>query len=441
MSISSLVLATGATAVAEADVGAPVDAVTQWNANAGAAATAACLAPTNNPLHESRMYAMAHIAIHDALNDIVRRAKSYAYDGPQRPGASPEAAVAAAARTAMVAAINDQTAPFDGACISAGVARVQADYAAALAEVPNGPAKDAGVALGEAAAAAIIAERVGDGSDTLLVDPAYPQGQRPGEYVFTPGTPFAFAPGWAHVDPFALPTARLFGPGNPFPLRSTRYAADVNEVKALGGDGVTTPSARTVDQTEIALFWVESSPLAWNRIARTVSASQGLDAWENARLFALLNMALSDGYVGSFHTKYDKNFWRPVTAIQHADTDGNPATTPDPTWTPLVTTPPIPDFDSAHSVEGGAAAAVMAAFFGTDDIAFDACSLTLPAGGTCADESPVLRSYDSFSAASKENGVSRIYVGFHFRDAVTTGIRHGERIGRFVVHTQLRPVH
>jgi hypothetical protein len=211
-------------------------------------------------------------------------------------------------------------------------------------------------------------------------------------------------------------------------------------VKELGGDGVITPSARTAEQTEIALFWVESSPLQWNRIAREVSASARLDAWENARLFGLLNMALADGYVATFATKYHANFWRPVTAIRAADTDGNPDTVADPTWTPLVPTPPVPEHDSGHSVEGGAAAQVLKRFFGRDDIAFNTCSLTLPPGQTCADLSPVVRSYSSFTQAARENGASRILVGFHFRNAVEQGIEHGRAIGNHVVTRALRPV-
>jgi hypothetical protein len=220
-----------------------------------------------------------------------------------------------------------------------------------------------------------------------------------------------------------------------------KYTADFEEVKRLGGDGVTTPSERTDDQTEIALFWVESSPLQWNRIARTVSADAGLDLWENARLFGLLNMALADGYVGSFETKYLYNYWRPVTAIQTAETDGNPDTVADPTWTPLVPTPPIPDHDSAHSVEGGAAAQVLARFFGTDDISFETCSLTLPPGSTCDDASVVTRSFTSFSQAAEENGISRILVGFHFRNAVEQGVKHGRRIGNIAVSKFMRPLH
>jgi hypothetical protein len=151
-------------------------------------------------------------------------------------------------------------------------------------------------------------------------------------------------------------------------------------------------------------------------------------------------MALTDGYIGSLETKYLYNYWRPVTAIQTADTDGNPDTMVDPTWTPLVTTPPIPDHDSAHSVEGGAAAQVLLRFFGTDHISFETCSLTLPPGSTCNDAAMVTRSFASFSEAAEENGVSRILVGFHFRNAVEQGIKHGRRIGNLAVSKFLRPV-
>jgi len=204
-------------------------------------------------------------------------------------------------------------------------------------------------------------------------------------------------------------------------------------VKGLGGDDVTTPSLRTNDQTEVARFWVESSPLMWNRIARTVSQSQGLTPWENARLFGLLNVALADGYIGSFEAKRHYNFWRPVTAIREGDTDGNPATAGDPTWTPLVPTPPITDHDSGHSTEGGAAAEVLRLFFHDDAIAFSTCSFTLLAGSRCGEPGAIFRSFASFSAAEAENGVSRILVGFHFRHAVTEGITHGRHIGRRAV--------
>jgi hypothetical protein len=385
------------------------------------------------------MYAMTHLAIHDALNAIDRRSRPYAFNATAKRGASPDAAVAAAAHDVLVALVGQISAPFPPACVQAGVASVETDYTAALAAIPDGRHKTRGIEVGQAAAAAILALRAADGSDTPLVVNDFPQGTAPGEYRFTPGTPFAFAPGWGTVTPFVLDRSSQFRPGPPYAVTSKRYAADLNEVKALGGDGVTTPSARTPEQTEIALFWVESSPLQWNRIARTVSA--GHDAWAQARLFALLNMALADGYVSSFETKYHYNYWRPVTAIRAADTDGNPRTSADPTWTPLVTTPPIPEYDSAHAVQGGAGATVLKRFFGTDRIGFSTCSLTLPAGATCTDSSPITRSYASFSDAAQENGVSRILVGFHFRKAVDEGIEHGNRIGDLAVDRFLRPVH
>src|SRR5262245_7162418 len=408
------------------------DPVRDWNQNAGKAAIAACISPFDDPLHESRLYAMMHIAVHDALNAIDRRSEPYVFRQHAEPWVSPEAAVAAAARDVLVNVINQLPFPFPPTCLAAGVASVESDYTLALSGIPNDVAKTRGIEIGRAAAAAILAARANDGSDTPLLDFNYPQGTNPGEYRFTPGFPFAFAPGWGNVTPFVLTHSGQFPPIRPYEMETRKYALDFEEVKALGGDGVTTPSARTPDHTQIALFWIESSPLQWNRIARTVSATMNLNPWENARLFGLLNMAMADGYVSSFNAKYRYNYWRPITAIRNADTDGNPDTLADPLWTSLVPAPPIPDHDSAHSVEGGAAAQVLAEFFG-DDIEFSACSLTLPAGSNCAEATPVSRHYSSFSQAADENGFSRILVGFHFRNAVEEGIRHGRRIGNRAV--------
>jgi hypothetical protein len=348
--------------------------------------------------------------------------------------------VAAAARDVLVTLIG-QLPLVPPTCIDAGVAVVEADYAAALDGISAGGAKTKGIPLGQAAAAAILAERATDGADTVnMVDSAYPQGTDPGVYRFTPGFTFAFAPGWADVTPFVLRDAEQFRPEPPDPVTSSDYTADFREVKRLGGDDITTPSARTAEQTQVGLFWLESSPLMWNRIARTVAAQRGIGMWRAARLFGLLNMALADGYIGTFDTKYFYNYWRPVTAIQAAATDGNPNTFADPTWTPLAPTPPIPDYDSGHSVEGGAGAQVLRRFFGNHPIFFRVCSFTLPAGSTCLDPSPVFRRYFSFTQAEQENGVSRILNGFHFRKAVEEGIVHGRKIGDRAVNLFLRPV-
>jgi len=411
------------------------NAVQRWNEIAARAALASCLSPGNDPLHESRMYALASLAAHDALNAVDHRYASYASRPAGGTGADPDAAVAAASRTALAAALADLPPEFVG-CRAAAEALVDDAYAAELAAVGDGPAKDRGVAVGTAAATAVLATRVDDGSDTpIIVDASgYQQGTEPGQWRFTPDRPFAFAPGWGAVRTFALRGDQARHVDRPYPLRSRAYARDLETVKRLGGDGITTPSARTPDQTQAARFWIESSPLQWNRIARSVAVDRRLDSWESARLFSLLDMALADGYVVSFGVKYANPFWRPVTAIREAATDGNRRTTADPTWTPLDTTPPIPDHDSAHAVQGGAAAAVLARTLGTDDLSFRTCSLTLPEGQQCDDASPVLRSYASFSQAAQENADSRVWVGYHFPHASRTGLDHGYRIGRFVAN-------
>jgi hypothetical protein len=431
---------------------ARADAVTDWNANAGAAAVAACISPNDNPLHESRLYAMVHLAVHDALNAIQRRSQPYAFDGWAPPGTSAEAAVATAARDVLVSQIALIGAPFPAKCISDGIARAESDYARSLAAIPAGAAKTQGIALGRAAAAAIIARRANDGSTAPLVDPNFPQGSLPGQWRFTPGSPpIAFAPDWGKVTPFVLRDAMQFNPSPPLAVSCEGkhakgshgcrgYAEDLEEVRRLGSDGVSAPSERTAEQTQIALFWVESSPLAWNRIARTVTAARKLDLWENARLFGLLNVALADAYVASWATKYHYRYWRPITAIREAAHDGNPGTTADPGWMSLLPTPPIPDYESAHAVEGGAAAQVMKHVFGRGHIPFTACSLTLPAGSGCNDGNPVTRRFRSFDHAAQENADSRVYVGFHFPDAVEKGLKRGKQIGEWTVDHALELV-
>jgi PAP2 superfamily protein len=436
------------------DAAADEDAVRVWNANAGVAATAACIVPLDDPFHESRIYAMMHVAIHDALNAIDRRSRPYAFDRRAAPGASPDAAVAAAARDVLVRLIlelplDPLDIPYTQDCINAGVASVEAAYKAALAAIPgqaerrrsrDDQAKAQGIAVGQAAADAILQRRADDGAVGPFLNFACPQNTNPGEYQCTPGTPFIGFQVWENVTPFVLKHSSQFRPGPPYAVDKRKYTADFNEVKSLGGDDVTTPSTRTADQTEIALFWLESSPLKWNRIARTVSAEKGRDLWENARLFGLLNLALADGYIAMVATKNHYNYWRPVTAIRTGDTDGNPDTAGDPTWTPLRQTPPNPDYASGHSIEGGAAAEVLKQFFGTDRISFEDCGVMLPAGSTCSDPSPVLRSYTSFSQAAVENAYSRILIGFHFRKSVEEGTDYGRQIGERAANLYLRPV-
>jgi hypothetical protein len=409
-------------AIAEAFAASPGNAVILWNANAGVAATKACIAPLDDPFHESYAYATMHIAIHDALNAIDRRFQPHTFDKKAEPGTSPDAAVAAAAHDVLVPLIKRLPQDMFGKCIDAGVASTEAAYTAALADIPDGPAKKQGIALGQASAAAILAKRANDHSDGgPFINPNCPPPGPPGTYQCTPGFPALFVAfeKWADVTPFVLQDNTQFRPGPPYALTDAKYKADFDEVKSLGGDGKTTPSARTDDQSQIALFWWESSPLKWSRIARTVATGKGQNMWESARLFAVLNMALSDGYVAMSASKNHYQFWRPVTAIRAAG---------DASWTPFQVTPPNQDYPSGHSIEGGAGAEVLKQLFGTDQISFQDCGAALLAGN-CYDQKPVLRSYKSFSEAASENALSRILIGFHFRDATTQGTAYGRKIG------------
>src|SRR5262245_9334693 len=212
------------------------DAVIAWNENAAKAATAACIHISGNGLAEARMYAMVHAAIHDGLNAIDRRSRPYAFDASVNVPASTDAAVAAAARDALVWAITRL--PESPACVANGIAETNTLYATALASIPNGPEKTAGIAVGQAAAAAIVAIRAGDGFDTTTwFDFSYPEGTKPGEWRFTAdGPPLAFASNYGDVTPFVLQHSSQFWPGPPYPLGSKKYAADYNEIKRLGGD-------------------------------------------------------------------------------------------------------------------------------------------------------------------------------------------------------------
>ncbi|MGS0688803.1 vanadium-dependent haloperoxidase [Nakamurella sp. GG22] len=409
-------------------------AVQDWNATMTTAAFTCKL--TDAPPIEARLYAMTQIAVHDALNAIDRRSEPYAYHPRVRHGASAPAAVAAAASTVLNAEL---------AGCGAGLEVVKDARDHALRAIPTSAAKTAGVQLGTAAAKKILHKRSHDRAALQIADPTvedFPQGTRPGEWRFTPGPDgktlleFAFLPKWGTVKTFALRNSDQFEPSGPYPLRSRAYARDFNEVKALGS---TTSTRRTAEQTEIARFWVGSAPTQWNNIANTVSRSKGHhDMWTDARMFALLNMAMADGYIASFDTKFEVLFWRPVTAIRAASTDGNPWTRQDKSWTPLEYTPPIPDYESAHAVEGGAAAAVLARFFG-DRTPFANCSPWLPDPSTAC--GGAVRHFRSFSQAADENAASRVYVGFHFRKGADDGNQRGDQIGNYTVRTALKVLH
>lgn len=385
------------------------NAVTYWNAIAETA-----FAPTQgtNPMAQSRTFAIFHAAIHDAVNAIDQRFESYTPGLASAPGASIDAAVAAAAHDVLLALLPGQAALAESA------------YTETLAALPDGAAKAAGIATGQAAAQATLARRQGDRAEDAT-QPVYVPRPGTGEYQFTPPFDFAAQPGWGGVQPFIV-DLRDHALEGPLPLSSPKYARDLAYVKAIGDINST---MRTPDQSEIAEFWYEDSPLGWNRIANTVVRQRGLDPWEAARTFALVHFAMADGFIAGFEAKYRFRFWRPVTAIHNAATDNNPATSPDANWQPFLTTPPVPDYPSTHTVLGWAAAEVLIELLG-DKQRFTATSLTLPG---------VTRGFKRFSEAAGENGLSRLYAGIHFRHAVRAGRRQGRSIGQAAAEA-LRPV-
>jgi hypothetical protein len=381
------------------------------------------------PILDGRAFAILHAAVHDAVNGVERRYQPYTAD-LAAPGASLDAAVAAAARGVLMALAPDHR------------DRIESEYAAALARVPDGPAENDGVALGRRSAEANLERRAGDGvpvgpwppSEGPITEPAYVPGGRPGEYDFTPPFdrpplgPVALFPGWGRLPPFAADLARHRFPG-PDPLRSRRYAADLNHLKAIGRLESTT---RTADQTEIAFFWFEALD-AWYRIANAVIQQEGLDPWRAARTLALMSFAVADAEILVFRAKYHFRFWRPYTAIRRAGQDGNRDTQPDEEWLPLLWTPPevipprflippIPEYPSAAAIGSAAMAEVLISHLG-DRHSFEATSTTLPG---------VTRRFRSLSQAARENRLSRVYGGIHFGRAIEDGAEEGRRIGREV---------
>lgn len=387
------------------------DEVINWNV----IATSVALPGGQNAIQQSRTYAMVQLAVHDALNAIDRRYTPYAYAPTEDPTASAPAAVSTAAHDVLLSQVPAQAGTINAALTTS------------LSLIPDGAAKDAGMAIGHASAAAMLALRATDGSS--VVSP-YTPGTLPGQWQPTPNpvppSPAgadllpAILPGWGNVTPFALRTAAQFRPDGPPLLTSDQYTQDFDEVKAMGEQF---SGLRTVEQSTIARFWYEGSPNMWNRITRTIAVAHSLDSWDNARVLALVNVAMADGFIAGFNAKYYFNFRRPVTAIRAADADGNDDTVSDLNWNTFLNTPAIPDYPSTHSVLGGAAAEVLARYFGTDDIAFTVTS-GVPFAG-------ITRSFASLSQAAEENADSRVFAGSHFRSACRDGVQQRRKIGKF----------
>lgn len=385
--------------------------------------------PRIAPFRESRYYAMVNIAVHDALNNIVPKYKSYALNARDKD-ADPNAAVTQAAYDVISFFFGKLNPPANSTpqLVQDSIHNLLTQT---LNSIPGGEARTKGIALGAAAAQAIIQNRANDD----IVNAMFPvtQGTQPGEYRFT--APFIVnsfydSPGWGDIATFGIQNSTQFAVPAPYAVNSPEYTEDYYEVKRMGCLNCTGAGGRTQDQENIAKFWVESSAYGWNKAAKEIIAQKNMDAWKTAHLFALLQMSVADAYIACLKSKMIHFFWRPVTAIQLGDNDGNPNTVGDPDWQVLwFPTPPIADHPSAHAAAGGAAAELMKQFFDKDNFSFSFESLTFPGNP---------RSFTSLSHAARENSLSRIYVGYHFRKACIDGEALGKSIGDWIATHSLQ---
>ena len=387
------------------------DAVTDWNL----VALNAIKGASTPPPVAARNLAMVHAAVYDAVNAVHPTHQPYHATVAAQPGASADAAAVEAAFRVLGHLYPQQLTTFAGI------------YGNSLDKIPNGAAKDAGRDLGMSVAQQIINWRGADGSTTTVT---YTPGTEPGQWRSTaPAHAPALLPHWGGVTPFAMTSGGQFRAPLAPALDSARYAQDYKEVKAYGAKN---SAVRTAEQTEVARFWADGAgtvtpPGHWNMIAADVAQQRGNTLAENARLFALVNIALADAGISAWETKYAYNFWRPITAIREGDGDGNAATAGDAAWEPLLVTPPFPECTSGHSTFSGAASTVLARLYG-DDFAFTTDSEGL---------SGVTRSFASFSQAADEAGISRIYGGIHFQFSNLDGLASGRELGAYVFDNYL----
>jgi hypothetical protein len=426
------VIGASAAPPAEADA----TAVTQWNLIAVSTLTALPGPAGGAPPAAQINVGMVQGAVYDAVNAITpKHHRPYLLNRRFGNTASDEAAVATAAYLVLKNIV--ETVPQSITFPTRGtvLASLETQYNASKNAIPDSPFKDQGIAAGTAAAEAMIDARQGDGrfgpsqwvpnANAGHWDPVAPNGT-------TAQDPTAWVGG---VEPFLLQSASQFRSAGPLPLNSAAYATEVNEVKTRGGDGVVTPAPdRTATQTYIAKWWQSTPVASWNDVARQLIARNDLDAADSARLLAMQNLAAADSAINTWNDKYHFDFWRPFQAIRRAADDGNTATSPDLTWTPLLTAP-YPDHVSGHIGNDGAHTGVLRMFFG------DA-----PAGGYQITSSfvnpggPAARTFSSFNQALDELVEARIWAGLHFRAADVQARQLGTNVANFAGANYFEPV-
>lgn len=348
--------------------------------------------------------AMVHGAVYDAVNAITATHEPLLLDASDPEAGSTGAAAAKAAHDVLVHLLPQRAAHFDDA------------LAASLASIPDGPDEDTGIEIGSRAASAMIEARTGDGR---FGAPAFSTGTEAGQWrplsLGLAGNNFAWM---GDVRPFVIDDPADFATAGPLDLTSKAYAAEFDEVKALGR---ATGSSRTADQTEQAYFWADHTVAMWSRIFQQLSATQDLSPEENARYYAMLYTTGADALIACFEDKERHGFWRPLTAIREAATDGNPQTAPDPDWTPLIGNPPYPDHPSGANCATAAFVSTLRDYFGTNRMRFSATHSTLG----------ITRSFTHLSHALGEVRHARVYAGLHFMTADAQGAALGNQVAKW----------
>lgn len=387
---------------------AHADAVLDWNK----VAIEAVVTAKQSPPLTTRSMAIVHGAMHDAVNAIEGRYTPYRPTAKPAAGASADAAAAGAAHAVLARLFLDQKAALDAAL---SAALVDSGHAA--------EARAAGAAFGASVGAELVAARADDG--TASPGPYRPLAM-PGRYVPTAMPVFA---NWARARPFVMARPEQFRPAAPPALTSAQWAADYNEIKSMGGKA---SAARTKEQTDIGQFWIVTGAPAYNSIVRELAGRGGRTLSQNARLFALMYLALADSLIAVFDAKYEYEFWRPLTAIRNGDLDGNDATVVDLAWTPLVESPLHPEYPCAHCINAAAAVAVLEAEFGKGTLEpFSMTSPTLPG---------VSRSWTRIGDLIPEVSNARVWSGVHFRNSAVVAETMGRAIGEMTVREMLKPV-
>jgi hypothetical protein len=407
--LAALSLSRPAMAQTELPTKPTTDVVLDWNAITMTTVSG------QNGVEQARLAAIAHLAVFEAVNAIVGDFEPYLGTVVAPAGASAEAAAVAAAHAVLKHYVPDQAGQLDSARESS------------LGAIAAGPEKDSGIAVGEAAALAMILQRASDGSDAT--ENYMPQSSDPGQWQLTPsckpeGGLFLH---WRNLTPFGIRRGDQFRPGPPPALTSRRFEKDYNEVKTVGAEN---SDQRPADRADVARFYAAvPSQAAWNPIARQVAAARGASLSDNARLFALLNMALNDALVAVMDAKYQYTFWRPETAIRAGDTDGNEGTDPDTTFKPFITTPCHPSYPSAHASSSYAAREILGRLHGETGHLITLSSPAVPG---------VTLNYTDLEQITNDIDDARIYGGIHYRTDQRAGARQGRRVGEFVFGHNLR---